>query len=964
MLAFGCSGSGNRLTDPLLPGPGNNLTSQNHQVSNSQTHLWAYYDVFIDPATQTVEVAENRHAFFTANVTNFLNGKPASLAFHINETPVTSSCVDIDIDVSITHPFPGLPQYNGYDVRGIFMGDGSAAINTSGAVYPLLGTDQYMLDDPDVSGPDFPGGGPDGYTRWYNYTEFSTGGMPLFQYTPGKLASKNFAGTATLCPYKYFADGLAVNDDVWTFLSNNPSSHGVFSTGVTNKRNYYLRFPNTKGIKYGYAVIANWSGTEPQFHPSNAPEAIASSVDNNSTVYYANSTNSGGDINLDISLWGWSGQPSAMYIESTVLNNPYPFSPSDMVPVGGNEAYSTWHVEIPTDNVTGLTGNEYWIIAEYNNDYSNVYGVGNLIETEPLRAYFRYDLPVISGGDATLTVITPNGGEAVNPGDQFDIAWTSSGVSGNVSIDYSKDNFVSDIVPIIASTPNTGSYQWTVPCDPSDTVRVRVSSIDFPMAKDASDADFTIIGSGWAQTWGEKPTNSYCGGSGVAVDNFGNVYVCGKYNGTTDFDPGPTTENHDTAGGYDIFLSKYSICGVYQWTITFGGTGWENNRGVAVDSDGNVYLSGYFPGTVDFDPDPIDTANKSSNGDVDCFLVKYTPDGDFVWVRTWGGSLMDYAYDLVCDNSGNVYTTGWFYGSANFDSTGGNDVKASNGGHDCFLSKYTVDGAYIWTKTWGGPSTNVDWGTGVDLDSSGNVYCVGWFSGTVDFDPGSGTESYTAPVDPGQYLTAFDSSGNHSWARTWGCGTANNWDFGPDLCVRGSDIAVTSRYIGTVDFDPGAGDLSFTSNGGCDVCVSKFLTDGTFNWAVSWGGGSDEVGRGAAIDASGNIYISAEFNGTVDFDPSAGVDNHTTVGNLDNSMSKFDSSGNFLWARTWGAWGNDRPGLIAVDSSGNPYMTGYLQGLDANFAPSGAPCNAPPDLHSSHGECDSFIVKYFPDGCW
>ena len=178
----------------------------------SQTQLWGYYDVYVDVANKTATAILNRQAMFTANVVNLLNGKAASLSFHINGTPIGTGYIDVDIDVSITHPFPGLTQYNGYDVRGIFMGDGSAALAYNPKLkYAVLGADQYMLPDPTDSF-----GGPDGYTRWFNLPEFSGGGMPLFQYTQGKMASPGFAGTATLNPYKYFADNLLTTQDLWS----------------------------------------------------------------------------------------------------------------------------------------------------------------------------------------------------------------------------------------------------------------------------------------------------------------------------------------------------------------------------------------------------------------------------------------------------------------------------------------------------------------------------------------------------------------------------------------------------------------------------------------------------------------------------------------------------------------------------------------------------------------------------
>ena len=196
-----------------------------------------------------------------------------------------------------------MTQYNGYDVRGVFMGDGSGTLVTDGLKYPQFGIDQVQIADPD---PPFDNSGSaDGYTRWFNRTEFFQGGMPLLNYTPGNLASPGFSGNATLCPYRYFADSLGTSDNLWEFLDDHSDLNGVFSSGATNTRNYYLRFPDTKGVVYGYAVIANWEGTDPGSHPSNAIETVACDIVEESHVYYVDPSDNGGNFILDISLFDW-----------------------------------------------------------------------------------------------------------------------------------------------------------------------------------------------------------------------------------------------------------------------------------------------------------------------------------------------------------------------------------------------------------------------------------------------------------------------------------------------------------------------------------------------------------------------------------------------------------------------------------------------------------------------------------
>ncbi len=394
-IAAGCSfGEPSDLpTAPGLNGPRTPVLTD----GTSNTHLWGWFDVYVDIGNGEVITALNRSAMFTANVTQFLNGPGNFMTFAINAIIPGSDYIDVDIDVHLTHPFPGLEQYNGYDVRGVFMGNGSNVLGYNSDVrYPVLGVDQFMMGDPEQ--PAYPVGAPDGYTRWFNRSEFGNPSMALFGYTQGKLASPGFDGDATLCPYKYFADGLVVEVDLWDWLMNNPDGYGVFRAGSTNRRNYYLRFPDTTDVYYGYAVIANWEGDLPQHHPSNAPEAVACRVHDSSNVYYIDETVNGGSLNLDIDIWNWSAgqmENQSIYIESTVLSGTYALDSVEMTPTGGGENWSSYTVEIDADNVTGTEANEYWVIVESGDmDYSNEFGVLNDAWEDPLVAYFRHDLDV------------------------------------------------------------------------------------------------------------------------------------------------------------------------------------------------------------------------------------------------------------------------------------------------------------------------------------------------------------------------------------------------------------------------------------------------------------------------------------------------------------------------------------------------------------------------------------------
>jgi len=399
-----CSGGGDTV-NPLVPDTTSG-TGATVQGGSSQTHLWGYYDVTIDIENGTVDAALNRSVMFAANVVQFLNNNPAALQFSINETVVEADWIDVDIDVGITHPLPGLQQYNGYDVRGVFIGDGSGSLEyNSDLDYALPGVDQTMYN-------------PDGYTRWFNASEFSTAG--LFGYTPGLFATKSYNGDATLNPYKYYADGLSPDEDVWTFLVDT-GENGVFSSGSKNTRNYNICFPNAKGVSYGYAVVASWVGEDPGDHPANAPEAVACTAVQTPDAWYQDSTTNGGKVILDVSIWDWDSvigtggnmEDYTLAFESIAFTSPYVYT--DMIPTGGGENYSTYHVEIDADWPDGLGELTYWVIAECaDENYLNEFGVPNSAGSDSLASFFRMPMEVLGESPCTDPIL-----DHMNPSSAF-----------------------------------------------------------------------------------------------------------------------------------------------------------------------------------------------------------------------------------------------------------------------------------------------------------------------------------------------------------------------------------------------------------------------------------------------------------------------------------------------------------------------------------------------------------------
>lgn len=269
----------------------------------------------------------------------------------------------------------------------------------------------------------------------------------------------------------------------------------------------------------------------------------------------------------------------------------------------------------------------------------------------------------------------------------------------------------------------------------------------------------------WVRCWG-GPAYDDC--TCIAVDRAGNAYGGGMFaSATADFDPGPGAfylhANNPSSdwGLVDVFLTKLDAEGYFQWARAWGESNhWDAAQGVALDSATNVYVSGYFADTVDFNPLGV-ASNLTSRGLDDAFLCKYTPDGAFVWAQSWGGSTNDYARGLAVDGAGFVYVSGDFSSTnVDFDPGPGVNLHSSNGGKDIALSKFDLNGRLVLARTCGGIDDDAAFG-GVAVDRSGNAYEVGAYAGTVDFGPltgGGGTSNPPASVTPASFLAQIPTA--------------------------------------------------------------------------------------------------------------------------------------------------------------------------------------------------------------
>ena len=483
---------------------------------------------------------------------------------------------------------------------------------------------------------------------------------------------------------------------------------------------------------------------------------------------------------------------------------------------------------------------------------------------------------------------------------------------------------------VIASSENSGLTALY------DIVEIEIKNTSMPDG-----------GYAWSHSLGGSSDDS---GHSIAVDDSGNIYVTGHFRNTVDFNPLAPVDEHTAEGDWDSFLCKYDSEGNFLWARTWGTYLMDDGSDVIVDSLGNIYVTGIFALCVDLDPGPEEdihcTSDAGSPYPYDAFLSKFDPDGNYIWGQSWGGTKNEYTECVAFDLYENIFVTGNYWIDADFDPDPAvEDIHISNGRNDAFITVFKEDGDFIIALTWGGAGE--DTCKGVIGDDEDNFFVITDFEKTVDFNPAVDEDLHKSNGVSDICLSKFDTHADFVSAQSfggYGMDIANAIDIDID-----QNIFITGCFQNTVDFDPGAGIDEHASNGAYDIFVSKFNNGCEFQWAGTWGGSYSDWAFDMAIDNLGNIFITGGFAGSVDFNPSAGEDWHSSYGADDVFLSRIDNDGGLISAVTWGGGDYDYGYGIASDSS-NVIVTGGFESL-ADFNPGNLV-----DENLSNGKTDAYLV--------
>jgi hypothetical protein len=330
---------------------------------------------------------------------------------------------------------------------------------------------------------------------------------------------------------------------------------------------------------------------------------------------------------------------------------------------------------------------------------------------------------------------------------------------------------------------------------------------------------------------------------------------------------------------------------VFKWAKSGSASGSAVATAVTISDTGDVFVTGYFTGTVNFGGSTL----TSDGANTDIFVAKWAPDGPLVWAFRYGGTGNDQALGIAYNTAAGVVVVGKFDGTTDF----GLGPLTSAGGSDVFVLDVSgSDGSLLVQKSFGGSGDDVAQGVAA---AAPNVFVIGTTNGGIDFGGGPLMSAGASDV----FVVELTAGLQHVWSNRFGdVGT----DFGNAIAVDSSGaLAITGKYRGMIDF--GGGMLA--SAGAADIFLAKLDASGNHIWSQHYGGAADDEGTGVAFDAAGDVILGGSFQAPVDFGSGMLIPD-----GQDGFVAVESTGGAPLWSRKIGGSGADVVlGVASVASS-------------------------------------------------
>ena len=363
-----------------------------------------------------------------------------------------------------------------------------------------------------------------------------------------------------------------------------------------------------------------------------------------------------------------------------------------------------------------------------------------------------------------------------------------------------------------------------------------------------------------------------------AVDEYGNIYLCGVFNSNTDFNPKGNAVIATNRGQQDGFVAKYDSTGLLQWVRGVGGA--LNDDVYRIDYKNYLVLfAGSFADSSYVD-DGLTITPLYGSGSADVVFGKFNPNGNLFWLNTLKGNGEDHSYNITAGINGKTYLTGTFEDTLIFDFGGVNPDTLFADGLAAFTASFSNLGNYYWSF----PIENA-YPFGLKVDHNGDILTCGQFSNFADFDPDADTMTLIAQGSFDGYFAKYTNGGNYVFAKRIGGN-------GSDICytiaeLSNSSILVSGYFFNTADFDPDVTVASLNSNGFADIYLAHYDSLGNYLSAFGCGSPAFEFCRNMTCNSIDEVFLCGGFEQVVDFNPAPAINTLVSAGSRDGYFVKY-----------------------------------------------------------------------------
>ena len=400
----------------------------------------------------------------------------------------------------------------------------------------------------------------------------------------------------------------------------------------------------------------------------------------------------------------------------------------------------------------------------------------------------------------------------------------------------------------------------------------------------------------------------------MILDSQGNVVICGSIYETASFGSLVIDPN----GEGDILIAKLSKTGTWLWAVTAGdATYYDECRGVTIDSNDNVYGTGYFNGDIDFGNTSLSTTG------FDGWIARVNSTGQFDWAIKFGGFDVDVGWDIAADNYDNLYVTGYYQNRTEFDSSL-LEAQSFSGNARFFIAYYNISSSqWDWADDTDGNGNSVPYQLVVE-PSTNAAYIVGYNTGSESW----GNYSFTSNPQSSYagFLVKYSDIGDFIWGQNTGgstcfasnCGVYfNNVVLHPDggVVVGGNFLQTFKKQGGTV----------VNGQGDWDVLVLRYDINGTQIWDYNAGGPGDDRLQSLSVNPKGQVQFGGTHLDEIIFGTTT-LQKNSSTSYYDGFIAQIDFDSDFQWAMSIGGAGNDTVGALLALNDGTLIAGGDFSG--------------------------------------